>query len=194
MASGDYKIEKVSDPADPMRCQAVIKSQGQCPNKATVLGGFCAAHGGNKAIVAQEKENIRNYQVAKWQTKLNRHADSPRIKNLRDEIAILRMTLEERLNRCHDESELLLQSHVISDLVGRIERLVKTCHTLEGSMGQLLDKQAVLNFASGVIKIISDELQDEEVLNRIADKIIGLVGDISNGDSDSDSQAESVNG
>lgn len=176
MATGDYGCTKVADD-DPTRCQCVIKTRGQCKNKAVEGSQFCMSHGGNSAVAAQQKENIRQYKLAKWSTRMNEFADQPGIKSLRDEIAILRLMLEERLNMCQDSHELLLQSHAISDIVVKIEKLVSSCHRLEGSMGQLLDKQAILHFATNVVDIISNNIEDEQLLNSIADEIIGLVGD-----------------
>jgi hypothetical protein len=89
--------------------------------------------------------------------------------------------MEDRLNRCEDEADLLLQSHTISDLVMKIDKVVKSCHQLEGSMGQLLDKQAILQFASEVIGVISIALEgQEDKISEIADGIVTIVGRIGN--------------
>ena len=127
-----------------------------------------------------EKESLRNYQltIAKWRIKLNDKADAAGVKSLRDEIAILRICLEERLNRCENETDLILQSQAISYMVMNIERVVSSCHKLEGSMGHLLDKQAVLQFAQVVIGIITKVLSDEDQINLIADEILQTVGRI----------------
>ena len=135
------------------------------------------AHGGNKAIAKAEKESIRNYRVAKFQTQLNRHADSPKLKNLNEEVAILRMLLEEQLNQCDDVYELTLKSHLISDLVSRIEKVVKSCHTLEASLGGLMDKTAILTFATRVIEVISGEVDDEIILTKISEGILTVVSE-----------------
>lgn len=171
-----YDIERV-DEASTWRCSAVTK-QGQCRNKATTDGGTCPVHGGNKRLESMEAESIRNYQLAKFQVELNRHADSPRLKSLNDEVAILRMTLENHLNQCQDATDLIMKSHLISDLVIKIEKLVKSCHTLETSLGGVMDKQAILNFASKVIDVISANISDEAILSSISDGILNLVGNI----------------
>lgn len=166
---------------DPWRCSATM-SRGQCMNKATTLGGTCLCHGGNNAVQAAEKREIRNYKLLRFQKQLERHADSPRLKSLNDEVAILRMLLEEQLNQCADASDLILNSHLISDLVVKLEKLVKSCHSLESSLGHLMDKQAILTFASSVIGVIADEIKDEVALARISDGILALVGDMSSGE------------
>jgi len=173
MAEG---FEKITSDDDPERCQA-ITAYGQCLNKAVPGGKNCLAHGGNKQLEKQRKESLRNYQLGKFQAALEKQATSPNIKCLRDEIAILRILMQEKFNKCNDATDLILQSGPISDLVLKIDKVVTSCHKLEGSMGQLLDKTAILQFANEVIKIIAVELEGEEVkLNKIADQILKIVG------------------
>jgi len=172
-------ITKIDGEDDPHRCQAVTAA-GQCVNKAVEGGTNCLAHGGNKQVAARERASFRNYQLSKFQAKLARHSSSNFIKDLRDEIGILRMVLETRLERCQTDNDLIIQSGPISEMVMKIEKVVASCHKLEGSMGQLLDKQALLQYANQVITIISEELEDNpEVVTRIADK---MIKEISNAD------------
>lgn len=172
----------MSSEDDPQRCQAV-NSQGQCTNKGLTLpdetrASFCLAHGGNKQQEAQIKASARNYKLDRWNRRLAEKADASGIKSLRDEIGILRIILEDRLNLCKDAHDLILQSGPISDMIMKIERVVTSCHKLEGSMGQLLDKQAILQFAQLVIGIIGTHVQDETQLTTIADAIIEAINDI----------------
>ena len=176
-------IEKCDGPADPHRCQSV-NSKGQCNNKGVRLaentyGGFCRVHGGNKTQESFEAKKVRNYRLTKFQAQLERQTDSSAIKSLREEIGILRMIMEEKLNSCTDMAGLLLESQQISDLVLKIEKLVVSCHRLEGSLGQTLDKQAILQFASEIITIISTKLQgQEDLIEEIANEIVAVVGRI----------------
>jgi len=178
-------IEKCDGPADPYRCQAITQ-QGQCTNKGTRLeentyGAFCRVHGGNKTQEAFQATKARNYRLTKFQAALERQSDSSAIKSLREEIGILRMLMEEKLNRCTDMAGLLLESQQISDLVLKIEKLVVSCHRLEGSMGQTLDKQAILQFASEIITIIGTKLEgQEQIIEEIANEIVVVVGRIGN--------------
>lgn len=167
MDSTDF--EKLQ-PDDPNRCQGMSK-MGQCVQKKVPGAMYCVMHGGNNQIQAAEKENIRRYRLDKWNARIQEFAESNFVKSLRDEIGILRMLMEERLNACQEPMDLILQSGPISDLVMKIENVVSSCHKLEKSFGQLLDKQAVLNFASNVIGIISELVPDEKVIAEISDRI-----------------------
>lgn len=177
-------FEKAPYEGHPGQCQGV-NNQGQCKNLGFKLddGGyanFCMAHGGRHARNKQKKDSIRNYRlsVLKWQAELDQKTDSKAIKSLREEIGILRVVLEQRLNRCEDAADLILQSGPISDMVMKINTVVTSCHKLEGAMGHLLDKQAILQFATVVIGIITKVVTDEAQVNTIAEEILTTVGQI----------------
>ena len=175
----DRKIIKVAED-DPRRCQCTTTQYGQCMNKAVTDSNFCICHGGVHAIKKRNNAAMRNYVLTKFQARIERHKEAPDIKSLRDEVAILRMLMEERLNHCADDLDLILQSGPISDLVMKIDKLVNSCHKLEGSLGQLLDKQAVLQFASQVIDVITRNLDDPIKIDLISTGILEIVGRIGN--------------
>ena len=174
----NYPIEKVKSFSDPDRCQALMHQESeQCMNKAVPGGTFCLVHGGNKQLESQKGQGLRNYRLGKFQAKLERHASSNFIKDLRDEIAVLRMILEERINFCTTQVDLLTQSGDIGDLVIKIEKVVTSCHKLESNMGQHLDKAALIQFAAQVVETIAEEIQDQETLDKISFGIIRLLKD-----------------
>jgi len=176
MAHTDYKITRVKDPAAPNRCQAVIATQGQCLNEAVPGTDHCPVHGGNSQAESKEKKQLYNYRLYKWGQRLQELGTSNHVKSLRDEVAVLRLLMEERLMKINDSTDLILQSGPISDLVLKIEKVVSSCHRLESLTGQVLDKQAVLQFANIVIDILNEELKSipgyEVIINKIADRIV----------------------
>jgi putative component of toxin-antitoxin plasmid stabilization module len=182
------KMQKVKDMADPRRCQSIIQSQGQCMYFAEEGSKFCIMHGGRHAAANKEREGLRNYRLTKFNARLQQLGDSPDIKSLRDEIAILRIIMEERLNQCADTKDLIYQSGPISDLVMKIDRVVTSCHKLEEKMGALLDKQAIIQFGSELVSLIGDEIKDEEALARIAHRIYEIIA-TTIGESEEDAQA-----
>lgn len=162
---------------DPHRCQA-ITTQGQCRLKAVEGGSYCLVHGGQHQIKSQEKAALKNYRLKQWQARVGEFSDSKEAKNIRDEIGILRLLLEERMNQCKDSHDLMLQSQAISRLVQDIEKTVTSCHRLETQLGQTMDKQALIQFASKVVTIVSEVLsilpdaQASELGNEIADRLL----------------------
>lgn len=85
------------------------------------------------------------------------------------------MVMEETLNNCQNDFDLLTNSQRIGNLVIQITTVVEKCHKLEGSMGQLLDKTTVLQMANTFINIIIEENLPEATLDRIACKIMESV-------------------
>lgn len=166
---------------DPTRCQHIIASKGQCRNKSVVDGDRCIAHGGPMQTKSAEVKRLNNYRIANAQVQqqLSEFANSSGIKSLRDEVAILRMLMQDQLDKCKDSTELMLRSQSISDLVLKITTVVTSCHKLEANMGQHLDKTAILQFATEVINIVGTALEgQEDKIDEIASGILSVVGRI----------------
>jgi hypothetical protein len=159
-------------PEDPQRCQAHTGAR-QCTFKRIEGADFCGAHKGSAHKHFQEKASLSNYRLTVYQGRLLDKKGSSEIKSLRDEIGILRILMEERLNQCKTDVDLMINAGVIGDLTMKIEKLVTSCHKLEGSMGELLDKQALIQFANEMISIIGEEVKDPEVVDKIASKLLG---------------------
>lgn len=166
------KIQRIEYEADPQRCQA-LGGAGQCQNKAEPGLKYCCMHGGSNQV---EQKKIRNYELTKLQARLERHADSPQLKSLREEIGLLRMLLETQLNKCETDIDLLTHSQSIGDLVCKVEKLVVSCHKIETGLGQVLDKTTLMTFASKIIDMLGTQLKDQpDVLDRLASDILTLV-------------------
>lgn len=118
---------------------------------------------------------MRNYRLTKWRDRIHNHADSTQVKSIREEIGILRILLEERLNTCNTSAELMLNSQAIGDLVTKIEHVVTSCHKLESQMGQLLDKQAIIKFAARVVEIITSIIDGFLVDGTLTEELATLI-------------------
>jgi len=167
----ENKFERCKDDDDPDRCQGVT-GKGQCIYKAMEKSTFCPMHGGNRAGNEADRIELRNIRLsrAKWMTRAKELADSEGITSLRDEIAICRLMLEEKLEGCKGPADLMLASPMISEWVMKIEKLVCSAHRLESSLGQLLDKAAVVQLTGELIAVISDGL------DGVMDKLIEELG------------------
>lgn len=176
----EYKLIHCTDDAHPNRCQGIDKT-GQCRYMADFLpdgsyNRFCGRHKGQteNAVV---KEAIRNYRLTKFRAQVEQKADSSSIKSLREEIGITRQVLETFINRCEDDTDLMIHSNKISDLVIKIEKLVSSCHRLERSTGQLLDKSAIIQVAGMFVEIVSEYVPDR-VQAEISEKLMETIGNI----------------
>lgn len=177
----DYIFIKVEREDDPHRCQGLGRG-GQCmylAYKNEITGNYakyCIKHGGGKDVTNDRE--IRNYRFQKYQQRINSFADNNQIKSLREEVGILRMVMEETVNKCDSSSDVLMYSSKISKLVLDIERVVVSCDKLESRLGQSLDKAAVLNLATRMVNIINEHLITIEGGDQIISSIIDEIGDL----------------
>jgi hypothetical protein len=137
----------------PDRCQTVL-AEHQCNGKAIPGSRYCAMHGGNKALEGARKEEHRNYNLAKWRDKVGQKAESESLLSLKEEIGILRMMLEERLNMCNDVQDLLMNSSQITTFIEKIERLVGTLFKIDNYLGERIGKDKLIVFADSVVGML----------------------------------------
>jgi len=123
---------------------------------------------------------IKSYKMGIWQQRMEELSDSSDVKSLADEVIIAKMTLETIYKCCQTENDVLLNAHKISDLMAKIDKLVNSCHKLQRSSGQLLDKSSVLQIAGEIITIISNHVKDTELVETIAGEIIEAIAKASN--------------
>jgi hypothetical protein len=169
----ERKVENV-EPDSPERCQAV-HVKGQCVYKRCDGSQYCPMHGGNKGQAILVAKAQRQYQLAKWQGEVDAFADEDAVKSLRGEIGITRLLLQSTVSRCKDAGELIMYSGKINELTTKLEKLVVSCHRLESSMGNLLDKTKVLDLASQMVAIISRHIDDADIIQAVSDEIVQMV-------------------
>lgn len=165
------------DDNDPTRCQASTH-RGKCNLKAVSEGKYCLIHGGASELKNKEKQNLKNYRLAKFRVRAAELGNSDNLTSLTDEVAILRILIEEMINSCNDASELLLIAGPLADLLMKSEKLVSSCHRLDSRLGNLLSKDKVMQFAQLVVEIISEQIDDEHKLDIISAHILKALGDI----------------
>lgn len=163
-------------PDDPNRCQCVGKN-GQCPYLSVPGQTRCHRHIGSQLAI-DEKKRVKQYRLQIWQERLDEFAESEQVKSLRDEIGILRLCMENLLNNCKSNMDLIMHSSKISDLAVKLEKLVCSANRLETNMGMLLDKSAALNFAGQIVNIISRHINDPGIIDEISDEIITALGSL----------------
>lgn len=169
------EMVKVTEPDDPNRCQGTW-THGQCPYRAVPNGTFCMRCGGNKQLDKMEKESTDMYRVDIYKARIARMKNNDEVRSLSNEVAILRMLMEEKLRLCTDDTQLIMASASIGDLVMKIDKVVVSCHKLERNLGQHLDKSALLQFAGEVVSLISDVITDKEQVKLVADGIMKIIG------------------
>jgi len=155
----------------PNRCQGVSRN-GQCYNEKENNSDFC-----RYCSPPDNTDHTRNYRLTKFRAKLEHHIESPNIKGLREEVGILRLLVEETVNKCDSEADLLLKSQVISDLVMKLEKLVTSCHKLEYSLGDLLSKTTLQSYALKIINLVDRNFGDHPNLHNFINDMQNILGE-----------------
>lgn len=169
----DHDFERVT-PGDPMQCQWVNKN-GQCINKMVHGSQFCPAHGGARVAANRAASDMAKYRLKQYQQRVSEFAGDDQIKSLREEIGILRMTLESLLNSLDSPNKLLLFVDKIQALIGQIQKTVESAYRMEEKMGTLIDRRSVIIIGDSIVKILAEFIVDPDQLNTIAGQICSSI-------------------
>ena len=161
---------KRAEEDSPTRCQHVIPTKGQCLNEAEPDVKFCAAHGGKAHQKSLRDKQTKQYMLRKWNARKDEFSDHSDLKSLKEEIGILRMFIENKLNLCHTELDLMAHAGPVSDLIMKVEKLVSSSIRMEEKLGRMLDQTQAMTLIDEIIEIIADHV-DESTMGEIADQI-----------------------
>jgi hypothetical protein len=133
-------------------------------------------------------EETRLYHLAEVdsRTRLAELSSHERIKSLREEIALVRILIERRFNLIRTDADLMTSCGTINSMMLTLEKLIKSCHALEQSLGELLSKQAVVRLGQSICEIVIEELQEIEGHEEIIDRIVGRLFPTINGAQNAD--------
>ncbi|MGH7194650.1 MAG: hypothetical protein ACREJM_14120, partial [Candidatus Saccharimonadales bacterium] len=153
-------MTSVSDPADPNRCKGATRS-GQCRHKALTGSDYCHGCGklwDNEAALLEQKRQY-NLTEAHYRVRLEQLAEHSDVKSLRDEIALTRLLIEKRFNLIKTDTDFINACGQINTLLLTAERLNKSAHAIEQSLGVLLSRDTVLRLGQAIIEVLADELK-----------------------------------
>ena len=151
------------DDNDPRRCQHIHGTK-QCSLKSLEGTQKCQFHTPNT-------NKLRRYHLSSMYARTGDLLKDPDFKSIREEVAILRFSLEQILNKLEGPSDFLIYAGRIESIIEKIAKLVSMSQRLETLLGQMLDKTTLLIFVDEIIKVISEEVTDPEVLKRTSTKI-----------------------
>lgn len=158
-----------------VRCQA-SKGDHQCIEPVVPGTQYCERCG--KSRKALSTESIRQYNLASAEVraKFEHFLDQPGLRSLREEIALVRILIERLYNRVEGNDTLLLSNAAqLNQLFLTLERLVKTTHQQEQSLGELLTRDQVVALARQFVEIVIDEIAHFEGYEAVADRIVDRV-------------------
>jgi hypothetical protein len=152
----------------PNRCQAVAASGNQCQLIKVEGSDYCIMHGGATYRRDKGRENIKLFNLAVWQARLEQQKDHPQIKTLNNEVGILRILVENKINACKNDTDLVIHSQGISDLIMKLTALVGAATKLDEQMKRSLNKSQVEVYTAQVIEILARHIPNPEVLEAVA--------------------------
>jgi len=126
---------------------------------------YCAAHGGNVVDINSKKAEARAYYKTKWNAKIDEKTKLPNTKSLAEELGILRVLMEERLNQCADAYELNMEAHSIQQLALNIERIVTSIHGMD--LRVAITEENIKAIIDVIAIVLSDNIKDKELLESI---------------------------
>ena len=114
---------------------------------------------------------LRNYRLTQYASRVGELAGNSEIKSLREEIGVVRMTLETLLNSCKTQNEVLIYIDKINSLVDNIKKLIESSQKLEEKNNNLLDRNIVIVIGDSIVQLLSSYITDPDQLNEIGGKI-----------------------
>lgn len=163
---------------DPERCIALVQ-KGQCPYLADAGSNYCIRHKGGKVPPNPNTTQGMvggNYNLKEqFAIPIAEKANSTSIKDLKAEVAILRVALETIINRCEDTYDLELQTDKITKLVDQINKVVLNCHKMQLASNTLLDKSIIINIGNMVVEILSRHVPDKAILGEVGREIYDAI-------------------
>jgi len=161
----------------PERCLQINRVAGgeqQCQFFREPGQSFCKFHGGMASETLKlESTETSLYRLRKYGKRLQEIKVANSARTLDDELGILRITLEEVVNKFGEEGEvsILLYSTKITELVREIKSVLVAADRLATKAGTLIGRSEAIVIAGRVVEIVSKHITDPGALNRIANEI-----------------------
>lgn len=149
----------------PDRCTE-ITSMGQCTNYAQEGDSRCAMHN-RKIGSVKRKKRIHDLYVNMFQQDIKNFSDAGST-NLRAEISILRMLLQNLLSTCNSKQDLILNMGPLTAITAKISDLAATMDRIAMNSGNLLDEDDIIQLGNEIIQTIATRVTDKKVLALLA--------------------------
>lgn len=161
-------------PDDPTRCQ-IITRHGQCQFKSVEGLTKCIMHGRTEAAKLK-KDKIKTYILTSLglDEEYSENLLSNNLLNLRNEIALIRVVLQQKLNSCKSVNDLAIASGSIAQLVAQITQTVTLAHKLEESLGKYMTKDELKLFLVNLSEAIEAVVQDDELKYTLGQAILRI--------------------
>ena len=158
-----------------VRCDFNLTNGSRCSNLAEPSVSRCMLHGANRQLQAIENKSTRIYRLAKIQKRHSELSEHDRLKSLREEVGLLRLLIEEKVNAATDMTDLMIMAGPISDMVCKVQKLVESCERMEHRSDSVLDRTKVQNLASALMQCTADSINDFADVHDISDEDVSVL-------------------
>jgi hypothetical protein len=150
---------------DPNRCQATSAGK-QCRFEAAEGQSHCTIHLG---VINRSKEQkaTKLYKLVAFQTRLTEIADSDAAKTNAEELAILRMLLEEQVNSCKTSTDLILNGAQIRDSALAVTAMLKNLQQFEDRNSLVIDEKKAREIVEVIVSTVTQFITDPDTLEAL---------------------------
>lgn len=154
-------------------------TRGNCPQAAIEGSVYCAKH-------SNEADRLKGYRVnnPKLQARLSELDREASLATLRQEVLLLRVLIEEKINFAQTDAELIAVIPTITSAFTTIDKLVNSLDKMQRATSFTLEKPALGRLGEKIVEILIKNLGDlpdrDEIVDRVAAEIAQAIVEIKN--------------
>ncbi len=100
------------------------------------------------------------------------------LRTLKQDVALLRTVLEQRLNFARNEAEKIAAIQSVAPMFGTLDKLVGSLDKLERRSGEVLEKDAVQKLVLDIVNVLAFELDGVPGRDGIVDRVARRMADV----------------
>ena len=152
---------------DPHRC-----ATGDCEFLAVPGDTHCILHNRSQDLDTTKK-GIYNFNMTEVALRIKQFKNHPDSKKLTEELGLLRLLLEQAVNKCECAYDLVTQSTQLTALVEKIRIVQQANINIEQKLGDLLSMEQVTEIAQALYDVVTlhikKQLPEDVALDTLED-------------------------
>ncbi len=168
----DYKQTPVRCPSgDPNACK-------RCGEFLAIPGyDYCPIHSaGAGGELDLARRGIYNFKKGEILRRMQVFKNNPESRSLASEIALLRILLEDTINKCGDDQyDLIMSEGPIVRIINSIRETLTANQKIEERVGELLSIEQVIEIIKMIYNMVGDYIKNPNQMQELADRINILI-------------------
>lgn len=175
MAKVEKEIPEIVAEDDPRRCKG-MSNGSQCLFRAVEGGDYCTIHGGNTIELKNKKKEIYDLRKTRYLQEFRRMSENSFWRSNREEVGILRVILQELLQKCESQNDIYVNASKMSDIISKINKLLETSLKIDEKLKALISEEKMYEIAQllvdAVFKIIEDPIKCTTIAEKFEEILI----------------------